>query len=217
MILSKRERYMATFVLVAVAVLVLDRYALTPYLARRAQLTAAKLSILGELDGAQILFARKTQLSPKWEEMLNSGLKTDAAAAESAVLNALRDWSQESGLALSTLKPERSIQIVIDAEGRQVGALATLKPERSIQRAELSELTFQAAGVGTMSAVSRFLWRVESSPLPVRVNDLQLGARREGTDDLTLQVRVSALCVAPPPAKPAAARTAASGEGEDKQ
>ena len=194
MILSKRERYMATFVLVAVAVLVLDRYALTPYLARRAQLTAAKLSILGELDGAQILFARKTQLSPKWEEMLNSGLKTDAAAAESAVLNALRDWSQESGLALSTLKPERSIQ-----------------------RAELSELTFQAAGVGTMSAVSRFLWRVESSPLPVRVNDLQLGARREGTDDLTLQVRVSALCLAPPPAKLAAARTAASSEGEDKQ
>jgi Tfp pilus assembly protein PilO len=193
-ILSKRERYIAMFVLVAIAVLVLDRYVLTPYLARRAQLTAAKLSILAELERAQTMFARKTQLSPKWEEMLNSGLKTDAAAAESAVLNALRDWSQESGLALSTLKPERSIQ-----------------------RAELSELTFQAAGVGTMSAVSRFLWRVESSPLPVRVNDLQLGARREGTDDLTLQVRVSALCVAPPPAKPAAARTAASGEGEDKQ
>ena len=74
-----------------------------------------------------------------------------------------------------------------------------------MSRGELQEITFLAAGTGPMSAVAGFLWRLESSPLPVRVADLQLGTRKEGADDLSLQVRISALCQA-------AASSVATGE-----
>ena len=179
MILSKRERRIAALTIMAVTILVLDRGLLTPYLRHRTQLTVDKQGILVDLENAHGLFARREKLSPKWEEILKSGLKPDAASAESAALNALRDWAEESGLTLSSLKPERSNK-----------------------RGQMQEITFQAICVGPMNGVSKFLWRVEDAALPVKVSDLQLSTRKEGTDDLTLQVRIAVLCLAPPPAKP---------------
>ena len=80
--------------------------------------------------------------------------------------------------------------------------LSSLKPERSNKSGQLQEIMFQAVCVGSMNGVSKFLWRVEGAALPVKISDLQLSTRKEGTDDLTLQVRIAALCLAPPSAKP---------------
>ena len=70
---------------------------------------------------------------------------------------------------------------------------------------------FSVSGAGSMRAVAGFLWRLESSPLPVRLTELQLGARREGTDDLNLQVRLSALCQPPGPSEPSTPRAGPAG------
>jgi hypothetical protein len=79
-----------------------------------------------------------------------------------------------------------------------------MKPERLPDKRSLQEISFRAAGTGSMSAVSRFLWRLEASKVTIRVKELQLGSRKEGTDDLTLQLRLSTLYQAPePPAPPA--------------
>ena len=59
---------------------------------------------------------------------------------------------------------------------------------------------------GGMAAVAGFLWRVESAKLPLRIKDVQIGGR-EGSDDLSLQMQVSTLYLAPPSTKaPAAAK-----------
>jgi Tfp pilus assembly protein PilO len=178
MILSKRERRIAVITVMAITVLVLDRGLLTPYLRHRTQLTAEKHNLAVKLENAHSLFARREKLSPKWKEILQSGLKPDAASAERTALNALRDWAEESGLTLSSLKPERSNK-----------------------RGELQEVTLQVICTGPMSDVSKFLWQIEDAALPIKISDLQLSTRKEGTDDLTLQVRVAILCLAPPPAK----------------
>ena len=69
----------------------------------------------------------------------------------------------------------------------------------------------QAAGTGSMNAVSRFLWRVETAGIPLRVKEMQLGSRKEGADDLTVQLRLSTIYA--PGARPAATQMAdASGE-----
>ena len=96
----------------------------------------------------------------------------ELAQAESQVLHALRDWSQDSRLTLSSVKPGKVVE-----------------------RGELLEMSFQAAGTGSMSAVSRFLWRIETARLPIRIHQLQLGARKEGSDDLSLQLSLSSLCL----------------------
>ena len=43
----------------------------------------------------------------------------------------------------------------------------------------------------------KLLWSLETATIPVRVNDMQVTPRREGTDDLTIRLSVSALCMPP--------------------
>ena len=171
MVLSKRERYIALVTFMALAILLVDRLALGPILERKAEIDAEMQRVLGDLEHARVLFARKKQLLPRWEEMLEAGLRLGPAGAESQALHAVRNWSQEARL-----------------------SLASLRPERVVEHDDMEEITFQASGTGGMGAVVEFLWQVENSAIPVRITELQLGTRKEGTDDLSLQVRISTLC-----------------------
>jgi len=173
-VLSKRERYIALTTALVLAMLLADSVILTPLHKRRIALEEQTQTALSQMEYAGVLMDRRKQLAPKWREMVEGGLKSSSAEAESVVLHAVRDWSQETRLSLSSLRPERT-------EQREEG---------------LEEITFRASGTGSMNAVSGFLWRLESSALPVRVSELQLGTRKEGTDDLSLQLRISALCMA---------------------
>ena len=170
MILSKREHYIVVTAIAALALLVADRYVLTPILSHRARMETKIQSLTDEMERAAALFSWKGLMTRKWNEMIAGGLKTDPAEAESQVLHAMRDWAQEAGLTLWSMKPER-----LDRED------------------DLREIMFQAAATGPMSAVSRFLWRIETTSIPLRVKEVQLGSRQEGTDALSLQLRVSTL------------------------
>lgn len=185
MILSRREQYVALAAAITVAILLLDWYVLTPILDRREQLQTERQKLVAELNEAQALFRRQRLLGRKWRAMLDAGMPTGLAQAESQVLHALRDWSQESRLTLSSMKPGKVVE-----------------------SGELVELSFQASGTGSMSAVAKFLWHIETASLPLRVQQLQLGARKEGADDLSLQLTLSSLSLA---------AAGESGAGKDKR
>ncbi len=172
MILSKRERTIVILTAAVLAIFLADRFVLSPVLNRRARVEADTSDTLVLLLKADGLFAQKKRLAPRWREMTDSGLGTGAAAAESRLLHAIRDWAQEADLNLSSVKHERT------------------EMERQFQK-----ITWRASGTGSMTAVSRFLYRVQEASLPVRISDLQIGARQEGSDSLAIQVGVSTLCM----------------------
>ena len=109
------------------------------------------------------------------------------------MLHALRDWSQETGFALSSLKPGKTTE-----------------------RGDLLETSFQAAGTGPIEAMARLLWRIETASLPLRIEQLQLGARKEGADDLSLQLSLSSLCLPPAQETQAAPARATPAQRESK-
>lgn len=176
MVLSKRERYVVVATLISLTILLFDRVILGQIQQRRAAREMERRRILGELERARVTFARKKQLMQRWQQMLDAGMRFGPAQAESHILHAIRNWSQESGLSLSSLRPERAAQ-----------------------KGDLREITFQASATGRLNAVVGFLSRLESSPIPIKVVELQLGTRKEGTDDLSLQLRISALSQAAEP------------------
>ncbi len=171
MVLSKRERYIAVATFSVVAILMMARLVLTPIQERKAAMEEETQQVLVDLRRTRVLFDRRKDLAPKWQTMLDAGLKFGPAEAESQVLHAIRNWSREAGMSLSSLRPER-----VKEKGK------------------LREMTFMASGTGRMSAVAGFIWRLENSAIPVRITEFQLGSRKEGTDDLSLQLRISALC-----------------------
>jgi hypothetical protein len=166
MILSKREHKIGLITIGVILILLLDRFLLTPYLKKREELILEKENLVVELKNSRKTLSQWKDISPNWENLTN----IKGEDSEYGVINALRKWAEESGASISLLKPE--------GENK---------------KSKLNEQIYQVVGTGSMRSISEFLWRMESSQLPLKIKNLQLAVRREGIDDLTLQVRVGEL------------------------
>ncbi len=169
MVLSKRERLIVLVTLLVVGAFVLDRFILSPGW-RTLQATAnQKRELRAQVIDAQNLFERRGMLERKWKRMVSDGLRSDAEA-ESRLARALDEWSMDTRLTLTSVKPDR----VAGDKG-------------------LKEMTFMVAGKGRLDAVARFLYKVETAEMPIKVKDMQLGSAGESGDSISLQLTLSAL------------------------
>jgi hypothetical protein len=195
MILSKRERYILIAVVAAVAIFALDRFAVTPLWAKKNELAIQVLDRQGKLGRADELEKNRKALGDKWKAMSLAGLKTDASAAESMVLHAVRDWATESRLTLSSMKPDKT------------------EPDK-----QLHKLHFRATATGNMAGMTSFLWRVRNATIPIRVTELQISSRKDGVDDLTMQIGLTTIFYAPAPlgGRPAQASAGAAAAGAQR-
>jgi hypothetical protein len=169
MVLSKRERIIALVTVLVVGALAFDKFILTPGWRRLQATENQKQELLAQVTEAQSLFERRGMLERKWKTMLSDGLRNDAEA-ESRVARALDDWSANTRLTLTSVKPER-------AAGDK----------------GLKEMTFVVAGKGRLDAVAQFLYKVETAEMPIKVKGMQLGSAGESGDSISLQLTLSAL------------------------
>lgn len=169
--LSKRERIMAIMAVVVVGFLVLNKFLIRPVTDKLQKIEAQKSQLRIALDAAQNLFRKRRVLEKQWKNVLSEGLRNEVEA-ESKVGRALDEWSRESRLMLSSIKPER----VASDKG-------------------LQEMTFVVVGTGSLDAVARFLWQIETAPLPIKVKDMQLGSSNESGQSMSVQLRLSTLCL----------------------
>lgn len=169
MVLSKRERVILIATVLVVGLSFVDKVIYTPVQARLREMDAERSELLSQVNEARSLFDRQKILQPAWQKMLDEGFRNDTEA-ESRVFRSLGEWSTETGLYVTSTKPDR------------------LSGENG-----LKEMTFVLAGEGTLEAVARFLWLVETSPLPVKIKQVTLGSANEAGNDMSLQLRLSAL------------------------
>jgi hypothetical protein len=167
--LSKRERVVALMAIVMVGGFFVDKIIVTPGIDRLTETKDQKKQLLGELTEARNLFERRRLMERKWKTMLSDGLR-NGAEAESRVARALDEWSRDARLTLTSVKPER----VAGEKG-------------------LNEMAFVVAGRGQLGSVAQFLYQVETAELPIKIKDMQLGSTSESGDNMSLQLRLSAL------------------------
>lgn len=173
MVVSRRERYIAIAAGAVLALFVLDQWIITPLMQRQADLDLRLSRAQQELERAENLFSNQRRISRKWTEMVRAGLDRDASDAESQLLHNVRDWAADAGFTLASLRPERSEKVN-----------------------DFRTATVRATGSGSMEQVGRFLYRLHVTGMPVRVTDMQLTTRREGVDDLALQVGIATVHLA---------------------
>jgi hypothetical protein len=180
MTLTKRERIIAIATLSAATLFAVDRFALTPYMAQRQFLSDARGRITRQMNAAGDLFARQRKLRTVWNDMQAGGVALDASSAESQALHALVDWTQSARLNLTAVKPERATQ-----------------------QGQFQIIGFRIVATGPMRSITHLLWSIETATIPVRVTDIQITPRKEGTDDLSVQIGVSTLSQLPADVKSA--------------
>ena len=172
--MSKREKIILGCVLAVLALFLVDKYLLTPLQDEESQLEVESGRIAADIGRAKNLQDQRRELEPKWRVLRAKGLKGDPAEAEGQLLHALADWSKEAGCALSSLKPDR--------------------PE---SKGQLKEIQVEVVGSGPLDSIVQLLWKMRSASFPLKITELQLGSRNDGTSDMSLQAKLSTLYTLP--------------------
>jgi hypothetical protein len=177
MTLSKRERQISVVVLVAAALLVLDQLALTPYLERRRALVDEAGARADELADVTRVMKKEQRLRRALMEMGSAmaggtgGRQADPSQAEGRFLTLLDEWEKQAGV-----------------------AKASFQRLRSVEAYGFTRLTFQVSATGRMPAIAALMYHVETAPIPLHVDQMQVMLSGASGDELQVQFTVSALC-----------------------
>jgi hypothetical protein len=182
MVLSKRERYIAMGCGAAGVLLLVWFILISPWIDARQDLAAQLDQARQQLLSDKALDASQAKLTEQWKEMQQKGLQTDETQAQILTLTALNQWAPAAGVDLEAVKPDLP------------------KPQ-----GDFMLIGFGLSGEGSTRSVSLLLWSLEHAAIPLRVNDVLLQPRPEGTDDLLFTIHVSTLCIMPPKAAGASA------------
>jgi hypothetical protein len=194
--MSKRERLIASVTGAAVALFALDRYAVTPYFDKRKEVAGQLDTVIRKNAEDTNKITKQRRLEREWRNMISGGLKSDAGDAEQQLYDSVRDWARESGVTVTASDPQR------------------------VARNDRTQIVrLRVTGNGTTAAFSKLLWKVETSPLPLKVDEFTLTAQPPGEDKLGVTLTVSTIWVRPAgpddakgPKAPAAPRRAPGTE-----
>jgi hypothetical protein len=152
-----------------------DRLLVTP-LTKSWKTRAERIAQLKQsVSQGKSLFEREESIRARWDTMRTNTLDSQSSVAESQVLRAFDRWSRDSGVSISSLRPQWK---------RTAGEHVTLEC-----RADAS---------GDLSALTRFLYQAETDPLALKIDVVEITARDTGGQQLTLALQVSGLLLKPP-------------------
>jgi hypothetical protein len=178
--MSKRERTIGILTVSVLGLLGVYQFVIDPLLVRKGELDEQVAARRTEIDQTNDLYDRSKRAGVVWSQMVTGGLRKDASEAESVVLHSVRDWAQEAGMNLTGLTPAR--------------------PEKD---KDFFKITVRATATGKMADISRFLFKIQNSTIPIRVTELQINNHgKEGTDDLGVQLAISTVYLSPQLDKP---------------
>jgi hypothetical protein len=182
---EQRKRYLSIALILAVGALVLDRV-IGLYADQRAELVNQRDAQVRALADAQNTLKNEKRLR-QFLAGVDEFFKSDSSATEGRMMHLLHDWEQQSGTREASF-------------GRVAGA-----DEHGFLR-----LTFQVSAIGNLWSVAGLLYRVETAPIPLRVENAEVRPGAQGSDDVQIHLSISTLCR--PDAKPLAPRLASSVE-----
>jgi hypothetical protein len=173
MTMSKRERYVFVAVAAAVLLFVIDQLVLTPYLERRQALVELRQARQKQLDEVRHVLGREQRLRRLLVAM-SGQVRSDPSQAEDQILHLLHDFEGKAGV-----------------------SKASFQRLRSIERYGYTHMTFHVSASGRMQPIAALVYLVETAPVPLRIDEMEVLPKGEGGEDLQVQFTVSTLCRRP--------------------
>ena len=168
--INNRQQLLVILAATGAALLIGDRLLLSPLMAS----WQARSKQIGELTKqvkqGSLLVSRDSIIRDRWDQMRNSTLPEEVSAAENEVLRAFERWSQESRISISSIKPQ----------WKRAGD-------------DYMTLECRADAFGSIEALTRFLYEVEKDPLALRVEAVEIAARDNDGQQLSVGLQVSGL------------------------
>lgn len=157
-----------------IVLLVLNSLVIDPLIKTWETHTAEIKKLKLDLARGRGLIQNGPRLERRWKDMKDGALPKDPAQAEHDLITAFDGWGRATAIELGSIKPQW---------------------KRGTDR--YSTLECRVDATGSISSLARFLYELEKSPLALRVDSVELTARDEGGNRLTLGLIVSGLRMTP--------------------
>lgn len=168
--IKNRQQLLVILAATGAALLIGDKLVLTPLTAGWQARSKQIAELTKQVKQGSLLVSRDSIIRDRWDQMRNSTLPEDVSAAENEVLRAFERWSQESRINISSIKPQ----------WKRAGD-------------DYMTLECRADAFGTIEALTRFLYEVEKDPLALRVEAVEIAARDNDGQQLSVGLQVSGL------------------------
>lgn len=178
--MKRREKLLAIGAAVAIGLLIADAYVLRPIAAAYAELDDRRVAAMDELQESRNLQRRRRAAQQRWREMVNAGLTSSSADAESQALHAMRTWGITAGLNLASMQPER-----------RAAPSATAGAASDKQRERLREIDIAVRGTGPLESIARLFYEIETAEQPVRIRSIRISRAGRDEQSLALEMRAS--------------------------
>ena len=176
--MTQREKTIAIVVGAVIGLYALDQVLLSPQLDR---LNAAEAKSAGhreKLDDASSVMKKNQAAARVWRPLAGDRVKTDSSSAESQLRDRVLACARAADITVPNYQFDKA------------------EKEQGFDRLQLT-----VTAVGNMRQVSRFLFELQTTDAPLRVESTQLKSRTDGVDDLQLQVKLSTIYQSAGPAK----------------
>lgn len=172
---ANRQKLLIILAGSAVGLLILDSVAVEPLINLWRKHTAQIVKLRTEVTEGRSLIAREAQLRRVWTEMQAAALPKERAEGEQNLVSALDKWGRANNVEVGSIRPQ----------WKKGGT------------DRYSVLECRVDVTGSMPMLARFLYEAEKSPLPLRVDAVELTAHDDTGQRITLSLLVSGLRLTP--------------------
>jgi Tfp pilus assembly protein PilO len=160
-------------VIVAIAAAVLwagDRFILSPAAAAWTSRSERIVQLKKQVNDGNAVLQREAAIRARWNNMLTNTVDRENSAAEDQVLRAFDRWSRESRVGVTSVQPQWR-------RGQD----------------DYATLDCRVDAIGNLASITRFIYEIEKDPLGFKVDNVEITARDDRGEQLTLALQVSAL------------------------
>jgi len=177
-VLSQRERFIAIALGGVLLLVVLWEVVFSPLDDWSKQINTDKELAIKQQSDDQRLFADQKRLTKVWDEMQKGGLMDNPSDAQTQLHQAVTDWAVQSGVNVSNQTTETPVAVGDSKSG-------------------FVQAGIKVVGFGTTSGIAKLVYQIEVAKIPARVHQVTISSKKEGADDLQVDMNLTTLCVVP--------------------
>jgi hypothetical protein len=172
--IKNRQQLLAILAGAVVALFIADKVVLEPLIATWKQRADRIRELRVKVAEGQALVRREQNLRGRWQQMRSNTLTNNSSLAEQQVLKTVDRCAVESRASITSINN----QWKHDAD-------------------DYMTLECRVEAAGDLPTLTRFLYALEKDPMALKLQSVEIGARDNNGQQLTLGLQISALALTP--------------------
>lgn len=173
--IQNRQQFLIVLTAIAFALLIGNSLIYEPLVKLWKARQAKVVELRQQVANGKLLLRRESSIRSRWAQIRTNALPNDASLAEEQVLKAIDNWARQSGAAISSVTP----QWQNDED-------------------DYSTLDCRLEASGDLQTLSRFLYEIENDPMTLQLQSIELTARDDKGQELSLGLEISGLALISP-------------------